>query len=156
MIKEARVSAAIVLGLLAACAPQQEPVANQSVPASTVPQADTQECAGETVQHGKASWYGDAHKGEKTASGDAFDPNARTAAHPSLPLGTPIQVTNLENGKETTLVVNDRGPKKKGRVLDVSKKGAQDLGFVSDGTAPVRIEPVAPGCEKRAEASAGN
>ena len=104
----------ILLAVPAKVTPPVTPEVLSNVPASTVPQADTQECAGETVQHGKASWYGDAHKGEKTASGDAFDPNARTAAHPSLPLGTPIQVTNLENGKETTLVVNDRGPKKKG------------------------------------------
>jgi rare lipoprotein A len=93
------------------------------------------------VQKGEASWYGNANKGKKTASGEKFDPNASTAAHPSLPLGTEIEVTNLENGKETTLTVNDRGPKTKGRVLDVSKKGAQDLGFTKDGTAQVKIEP---------------
>jgi len=103
-------------------------------------------CEATTVQEGKASWYGPNFHGGKTASGEKFDQHADTAAHPTLPLGTPIEVTNLENGRKTTLTVNDRGPQKKGRVLDVSKKGAQDLGFVSDGTAPVRIEAGAADC----------
>jgi rare lipoprotein A (peptidoglycan hydrolase) len=92
-----------------------------------------------TVETGEASWYGHEHEGKKTASGEIFDPNASTAAHPTLPLGTEIDVTNLENGKETTLTVNDRGPYINGRVLDVSKKGAHDLGFVEDGLAEVQI-----------------
>jgi rare lipoprotein A (peptidoglycan hydrolase) len=93
------------------------------------------------VQKGEASWYGKANHGKKTASGEKFDANAPTAAHPTLPMGTEIEVTNLENGKETTLTVNDRGPHTKGRVLDVSKKGAEELGIVKEGTAQVKIEP---------------
>jgi rare lipoprotein A len=108
-----------------------------------------QACASEapiegTVQRGEASWYGKAHHGKKTASGERFDANAATAAHPTLPLGTEIEVTNLETGRETRLTVNDRGPTVEGRVLDVSKKAAQDLGFVEDGTAQVEIEPKPP------------
>ena len=93
------------------------------------------------VQKGEASWYGRANHGKKTASGERFDQNAPTAAHPSLPMGTEIEVTNLETGKKTTLTVNDRGPKTKGRVLDISKRAAQDLGIGKEGTAQVRIEP---------------
>jgi len=101
-----------------------------------------QACTGKMpkLQTGEASWYGREDAGKKTASGEIFDPNARTAAHPTLPLGTEINVKNLENGKETTLTVNDRGPYIKGRVLDVSRKGADDLGFVKDGITEVQIE----------------
>jgi rare lipoprotein A len=136
------------VGVLGGCAQSSaRPVAMPAVP--VVP-ANTPAQGCETVQEGKASWYGAAHQGEKTASGERFDANARTAAHPTLPLGTPIEVTNLENGRKTTLIVNDRGPRAKGRVLDVSKKGAQDLGFVSDGTAPVRIESATADCAGQA------
>ncbi len=131
--------------------PEASPVATLPVPANPAPQA--QGCPVPMVQEGKASWYGLSHQGAKTASGERFDPQARTAAHRTLPLGTPIEVTNLENGRKTTLVVNDRGPHKKGRVLDISQKGAQDLGFVSDGTAAVRIETVRSGCAREVQAS---
>jgi len=137
------------VGVLGGCVQSSaHPVA---MPAAPVVPANTHAQGCETVQEGKASWYGSAHQGEKTASGERFDANARTAAHPTLPLGTPIEVTNLENGRKTTLIVNDRGPRAKGRVLDVSKKGAQDLGFVSDGTAPVRIESAAADCAGQAQ-----
>ena len=133
--------------------------ARADVPAAASPpppvSAAPQDCPAQSVQEGKASWYGPAHKGEKTASGERFDPAANTAAHPSLPLGTPIEVTNLENGRKTTLVVNDRGPHTKGRVLDVSQKGAQDLGFVSDGIAPVRIEAQRGDCGQAQASTAG-
>jgi rare lipoprotein A len=127
------------LGALGGCTQTEaHPVVS---PATTTSVPDVaQGCPVKTVQEGKASWYGPNLHGGKTASGESFDQHGNTAAHPTLPLGTPIEVTNLENGRKTTLTVNDRGPHKKGRVLDVSKKGAQDLGFVSDGTAPVRIE----------------
>jgi len=115
-----------------------------------------QGCEATTVQEGKASWYGPNLHGGKTASGEKFDQHADTAAHPTLPLGTPIEVTNLENGRKTTLTVNDRGPHAKGRVLDVSKKGAQDLGFVSGGTAPVRIEAGASECAAQNSSQALN
>ena len=141
--------------VLSGCArPEAHPVATAPAPAPANTAAQT--CQTETVQEGKASWYGSYHQGEKTASGERFDANARTAAHPSLPLGTPIEVTNLENGRKTSLVVNDRGPHKKGRVLDVSKKGAQDLGFVTDGVAPVRIEAARGDCAGAVQASSAN
>lgn len=87
-----------------------------------------------------ASWYGPGFHGRPTASGEAFDMEAMTAAHPSLPLGTEIRVTVLATGRNTDLRVNDRGPFAKGRVLDVSRAAARRLGFLTAGTARVRLE----------------
>ena len=88
---------------------------------------------------GSASWYGEAHHGKKTASGERFNMNAMTAAHRKLPLGTMIEVTNLDNDKTVLLRVNDRGPYAHGRLLDVSREAAEQLGFISRGTARVQI-----------------
>lgn len=92
------------------------------------------------LEVGTASWYGPGFHGRLTASGEVFDENALTAAHPSLPLGTTVQVTNLENGKRVTLVINDRGPFVAGRVIDLSRAAAERLGFLEDGLARVGIE----------------
>lgn len=89
---------------------------------------------------GKASWYGRWHQGRKTASGERFDMNKLTAAHPSLPLGTEARVTNLETGRSVEVTVNDRGPYVKGRSIDLSARAAQVLGMKSQGVATVRIE----------------
>lgn len=94
------------------------------------------------TQRGVASWYGPGFHGRRTASGEPFDMEAMTAAHPTLPLGTTIRVTVLATGRRTRLRVNDRGPFAKGRVLDVSRGAARRLGFLVDGTARVRIEVV--------------
>lgn len=90
--------------------------------------------------HGIASWYGPGFHGKLTASGEVYNQNAMTAAHPTLPLGTLIRVTNEQNGRVAWVRVNDRGPYKKGRVLDLSKRAAERLGMVDEGTAPVRIQ----------------
>lgn len=91
-------------------------------------------------QTGEASWYGKRHHGRKTASGERFDQKGLTAAHPTLPLGTKAKVTNLETGKSTEVLINDRGPYAKGRDIDVSKAVADKIGLGKDGTAPVKIE----------------
>lgn len=91
-------------------------------------------------QHGEASYYGPGFQGKKTATGEKFDQNERTAAHPALPLGTKATVTNLENGKSVDVKINDRGPYVKGRDIDLSKSAAKDLGMTKDGVAPVKIE----------------
>lgn len=91
-------------------------------------------------QVGMASWYGPGFHGRKTASGERFDQNELTAAHRKLPMGSEVRVTNLENGRSITVEINDRGPYKKGRVLDLSKAAAKKLGMVEDGVAKVRIE----------------
>jgi rare lipoprotein A len=96
---------------------------------------------------GIASWYGRRYHGRRTASGEIFDMNSATAAHPTLPFGTRVQVTNLENGRSVVLRINDRGPFVRRRIIDVSRRAAQVLGFVQKGTARVRVQLVqaAPG-----------
>ncbi len=89
---------------------------------------------------GIASWYGDEFAGRPTASGEIFDPNEITAAHRTLPLPSIVRVTNLENGRALAIRVNDRGPFAHGRIIDLSRRGAQLLGFHAQGTAKVRVE----------------
>ena len=94
-------------------------------------------------QSGIASWYGPGFHGQPTSSGTIYDQYAMTAAHPSLPLGTRARVTNLDNGKSVEVLVNDRGPFAKGRVIDLSHAAAQQIGMIGPGTARVRIDVVA-------------
>jgi len=89
---------------------------------------------------GIAAWYGRELHGKKTASGETFDMNALSAAHRTLPFGTTLRVTNLDNLKSITVKVIDRGPLSRGRVLELSYGAARELGFVSQGTARVGIE----------------
>lgn len=89
---------------------------------------------------GMASWYGKDFHAKYTANGEVYDMNTLTAAHRTLPLPSIVRVTNLENGRSVILRVNDRGPFAKSRILDVSKHGAQLLGFQNQGTAKVRVE----------------
>jgi rare lipoprotein A len=93
---------------------------------------------------GIASWYGKRYHGRRTASGEIFDMNSGTAAHRTLPFGTRVQVTNLENGRSAVLKINDRGPFVRRRIIDVSRRAAQELGFVHQGTARVRVRIVQP------------
>jgi rare lipoprotein A len=92
------------------------------------------------VQVGNASWYGRFHQGRPTASGARYDMNGLTAAHRTLPLGTAATVTNLENGRSVHVLVNDRGPYRQGRVIDLSRHAAELLGMKEQGIAKVRIE----------------
>ncbi|MBE6452121.1 MAG: septal ring lytic transglycosylase RlpA family protein [Alphaproteobacteria bacterium] len=89
---------------------------------------------------GVASWYGEDFHAKKTANGESYDMHALTAAHRTLPLPSIVKVTNLENGRSLVLRVNDRGPYAKNRIIDISKRGAQLLGFQTQGTAKVRVE----------------
>ena len=91
-------------------------------------------------QTGIASWYGPGFDGKATANGEIYDQNALTAAHNTLPLPTIVRVTNLENGRAIELRINDRGPFAHGRIIDVSRRAAQLLGFETTGTARVRVE----------------
>lgn len=91
---------------------------------------------------GMASYYAHKFHGEKTASGEVYDENGLTAAHRKLPFGTQVRVTNLANGKKVVLLINDRGPFAEGRIIDVSYRAAQDLDFVREGLARVRVEVV--------------
>jgi peptidoglycan lytic transglycosylase len=89
---------------------------------------------------GVASWYGAKFQGRRTANGEIFDMNRPTAAHRTLPLPSIVRVTNLENGRALTVRVNDRGPFARGRIIDLSRRAAQLLGFQYKGTAQVRVE----------------
>lgn len=91
---------------------------------------------------GIASWYGEPFHGRDTANGETYDMNAITAAHKTLPMPSYVRVTNLENGRALTVRVNDRGPFVHGRVIDLSRRGAQLLGFERSGTARVRVQAV--------------
>ena len=94
---------------------------------------------------GIASWYGQPFHGRPTANGEVFDMNRLTAAHRTLPLPVDIRVTNLENGRSILLRVNDRGPFVAGRIVDVSRRAAELLGFAQAGTAKVRVQLVGGG-----------
>jgi rare lipoprotein A len=91
------------------------------------------------TEEGVASWYGHPFHGRQTASGEIYDMESETAAHQTLPFGTVVEVENLHTGARTRLRINDRGPFVGGRILDVSRWGARELGMIGPGTAPVRI-----------------
>ena len=91
-------------------------------------------------EFGIASWYGSAHHGKKTASGERFNMNDFTAAHRTLPLGTFVKVTNIKNGLNVIVKINDRGPFIKGRIIDLSKKAAKNIGIYKKGIGKVKIE----------------
>lgn len=91
---------------------------------------------------GVASWYGPGFHGKPTANGDVYDMEALTAAHTTLPMPSRVRVTNLENGASIVLTVNDRGPFAKGRIIDVSRRAARELGFLRQGTAHVRVQAI--------------
>ncbi|MBF0518391.1 MAG: septal ring lytic transglycosylase RlpA family protein [Nitrospirae bacterium] len=90
----------------------------------------------------KASWYGKRHNGRKTASGQVFQKNKRTAAHKTLPFGTLVRVTNIANGKSTVVVINDRGPRGRKKEIDLSYIAAKDIGLDRMGIARVSLEVV--------------
>ena len=91
---------------------------------------------------GEASYYGAKHQGKRTASGERFDMNQLTAAHRTLPFGTRVRVTNLNNDKSVLVRINDRGPYARRRIIDLSRKAAQQLDMLRSGVAPVRVESV--------------
>ncbi|MBT3728485.1 MAG: septal ring lytic transglycosylase RlpA family protein [Candidatus Marinimicrobia bacterium] len=100
------------------------------------------------VQVGIASYYGSKFHKKRTANGEIFNMYKISAAHKTLPLGTKVRVINLKNGKSLTMKINDRGPFAKGRIIDLSYKAAQKLGFVNQGTTKVRIEVIRLGDNK--------
>ena len=89
---------------------------------------------------GIASYYAEEFNGRKTANGEVYDMNALTAAHRTLPFNTKLRVSNLNNGRSVIVRVNDRGPFKESRILDLSLEAARRLGITREGTAPVKIE----------------
>jgi rare lipoprotein A len=102
---------------------------------------------------GIASWYGADFHGKRTANGELYDMNQVTAAHKTLPMPSLVKVTNLDNGREIIVRVNDRGPYSRGRVIDLSRRGAQLLGFEKIGTAKVRVQIMARESQALADAA---
>lgn len=94
----------------------------------------------QAMQIGEASWYGPRFHGKLTSSGEVYNQYAFTAAHPTLPEGSRVKVTNLDNGKSVTVRVTDRGPFADERIIDVSHRAAKSLGMVEEGTAKVRVK----------------
>jgi len=92
------------------------------------------------TETGIASWYGNPYHGRRTSSGEVFDMNQMTAAHRTLPFGAMVRVTNLDNRKTVSVRINDRGPFSEGRIIDLSRAAAKEIGLIGPGTARVRIE----------------
>ena len=127
-------------------APRQAPQ-DEATSRHTPPDDDAAQAQGQT---GRASWY---DLEAKTASGEAMDGEALTAAHPSLPFGSKVTVANLDNGRSVVVRINDRGPFSKGRIIDVSRAAAEKLGMIGTGVARVSVNPVD---DAVASASAGD
>jgi rare lipoprotein A len=116
-----------------------QPAPSQLVPVQ--PTAKTSPAApAKLPQTGEASWYGAQHQGKQTASGTIFDQAGLTAAHPSLPFGSRIKVTNLANEKSVEVEITDRGPFAENRIIDLSQAAAKALEMIDSGTATVRLE----------------
>ncbi|HEY5726500.1 MAG TPA: septal ring lytic transglycosylase RlpA family protein [Methylomirabilota bacterium] len=96
--------------------------------------------AAQTGEEGVANFYSDKFEGKKTASGEVYDKNGLTASHKKLPYGTKVKVTNVENGKSVVVTVNDRMAPKNAAVIDVTRRAAEELGFVKAGKAKVKLE----------------
>ncbi len=105
----------------------------------------TQKKARFAVTEGRASFYAHQFHGHKTANGETFNMDKLTAAHPSLPFGTWVRVTNLRNGKDVIVRINDRGPFVKGRIIDLSTSAAKEIGLIKSGTARVKLEALTSG-----------
>jgi rare lipoprotein A len=97
------------------------------------------------VTEGRASFYSDQFHGRKTANGETFNMDKLTAAHPFLPFGTRVRVTNLRNGKDVIVRINDRGPFVKGRIIDLSTSAAKEIGLIKSGTVRVKLEALSSG-----------
>lgn len=94
---------------------------------------------GSPPERGQASWYGGKFHGRKTASGEEYNQNDYTAAHKTLPFGTIVAVKNLSNGRDVILEITDRGPFIAGRIIDVSRRGAEELDMIRSGVVPVEV-----------------
>jgi rare lipoprotein A len=137
------VTAALVVALAASTTPAARPSTTAAIPPVIpwdphLPPVD----APPPDEFGLASWYGDFHHGLPTANGERFDQWALPAAHPTLPLGTRVQVTNIGNGRHVNVRINDRGPMIRGRIVDLSRAAADRIGPVEAGVVRVRVRPI--------------
>ena len=134
------------LGAGAASGPNSSEAAKVVKPtgAKAVSRQSAKQTKNSQYEVGTASWYGEYFQGKETASGEPFDMKALTAAHPTLPLGSFVRVTNLRNGRAVVVRINDRGPVVEGRIIDVSYNTARVLGFHERGLQRVRLDLVRP------------
>jgi rare lipoprotein A len=138
--------ALLIVGLGAAQGPNNsEASSSQTSPITVKPKSRKQASRNQPYQIGTASWYGEYFDGKPTASGEDYDMYDMTAAHPTLPLGSYVRVTNLRNGRAVVVKVNDRGPIVEGRIIDVSYGAAQVLQFQDHGLQRVRLDLVKKG-----------
>ena len=107
-------------------------------------QGTMQTASAADVQEGEASYYADSLNGNKTASGEPYNKNAFSAAHHSLPFGTKVKVTYLKSGQSVEVVINDRGPYAKDRIIDLSGAAAKKIGLTDAGHGKVRLEVIEP------------
>lgn len=120
--------------------PSAAPTQPKSKPVIVLPDEEDEPKNPEEQMIGFASWYGPGFHGEKTANGEQYDQDALTAAHRFLPMNTWVQVTNLENNKTVIVRINDRGPYKKNRIIDLTRRAAESLEFKEQGTARVSLK----------------
>jgi rare lipoprotein A len=135
----------LIVGLGAAKGPNNSEASSAASSSTTqIKPEQHKPTKGQPYQVGTASWYGEDFEGKQTASGEDYDMYDMTAAHPSLPLGTYVRVTNLHNGRAVVVKVNDRGPIVPGRIIDLSYGAAQALQFEHKGLQRVRLDLVKP------------
>src|SRR6202795_2832141 len=147
-IAHGRMIGLMIVGLGAAQGPNSSEAS--SAQTSRIPKPEVRKQAKtQPYQVGTASWYGEFFDGKPTASGEDFDMYDMTAAHPTLPLGSYVRVTNLRNGREVVVKVNDRGPIVPGRIIDLSYGAAQVLEFEHRGLQRVRLDVVKPRTKRR-------
>jgi rare lipoprotein A len=140
----------VIIGLRAAQGPNNSEASSASTsPPQTKAEIRKQVGKGQPYQVGTASWYGEDFEGKPTASGEDYDMYDMTAAHPTLPLGSYVRVTNLHNGKAVVVKVNDRGPIVPGRIIDLSYGAARVLQFEQKGLQRVRLDLVKPRTQPR-------
>src|SRR5438105_15897158 len=144
-----RIGQALAIALLVGWGAAQDPTRSGSAGKAAVADKITLASAGGRLngspyQVGTASWYGEDFDGKPTASGEPFNMYDLTAAHPSLPLGTMVKVTNLRNRRAVVVRINDRGPVVEGRIIDLSYSAAKVLNFQSQGIQRVRLDVVPP------------
>ena len=136
--------AVVIVGLGAAQGPNSSEASSTPISPTKKPENRKQATKKAPYQVGTASWYGEYFEGKPTASGEDYDMFDMTAAHPTLPLGTYVRVTNLRNGRAVVVKVNDRGPIVPGRIIDLSYGAARVLKFEHRGLQRVRLDVVKP------------
>jgi rare lipoprotein A len=135
----------LIVGLGAAQGPNSSEASSAPSKSAQIKPEIRKQAKGQPYQVGTASWYGQDFEGKTTASGEDYDMFDMTAAHPTLPLGSYVRVTNLRNGRAVVVKVNDRGPIVEGRIIDLSYGAAQALQFQHRGLQRVRLDVVKKG-----------